>query len=132
MGKSLVMPRAASLSTIRGEIPSFATSRPSSPAPASVTVPGHDAGVVALNPRGLGEAWNARRIGGGGTAARHGESGELAGGGERRATPRNVLRGCAADREAVSARRSSEFMAAVEMRGRSFWVGVDLGLGGQM
>ncbi|BAT00032.1 Os07g0143800, partial [Oryza sativa Japonica Group] len=38
MGKSLVMPRAASLSTIHGEIPSLATSSPSSPptaAPAS-------------------------------------------------------------------------------------------------
>uniref|UniRef100_M8D4P9 Uncharacterized protein n=1 Tax=Aegilops tauschii TaxID=37682 RepID=M8D4P9_AEGTA len=66
MGKSLVMPRAASLSTIRGATPGLAPSSPSSPAaaPASETVPGHGAGVVDLNPRSPGEAWNARCLGG--------------------------------------------------------------------
>ena len=47
--KSPVMPRAVNLSTIRGEIPSLATSSPSSPTvvPISETVPGHGAGVVS-------------------------------------------------------------------------------------
>ena len=56
MGKSLVMPRAASLATIRPEMPSFAiSSPPSSPAatPASSPDPAREA-AVALNPRGSG------------------------------------------------------------------------------
>jgi hypothetical protein len=125
MGKSLVMPRAASLSTIRGEIPSLATSSASSPAaaPASETVPGHGAGMVALNPRGLGEAWNARRLGGSsgcGAGVRHGSG--AAGGGEMSAASR-ALRGCTGDKEAANARRSSEFMATVQMRGGGGGVG---------
>lgn len=126
MGKSLVMPRAASLSTIRGEIPSLATSSPSSPAaaPASETVPGHGAGVVALNPRDHEAAWNARRHGGSGVCDARGQrgSGGPAGGGEMSAA-RSALRGCAGDEEATSARRSSEFMATVQMRGRGGGVG---------
>lgn len=58
MGKSLVMPRAASFSTIRGEVPSLAISSPfsapvstPSPSPSPGQGPAHDAGVD-LNPRG--------------------------------------------------------------------------------
>jgi hypothetical protein len=111
MGKSLVMPRAASLSTIHGEIPSLATSSPSSP-PTAAPASGldHDAGVD-LNPRGLGEPWNARRLGGSGAAGpRHGSRG-LADG-ESSAARRDLPRGAAGEEEAAqSARLSSENMA---------------------
>lgn len=73
--------------------------------------------MVDLNPRGPGEAWNARCHGGSsgcGAGGRHGRGGP-AGGGERSAE-RSALCGRAGEEEAESARRSSEFMATVEMR----------------
>jgi hypothetical protein len=73
MGKSLVMPRAASFSTIRGEVPTLAISSPfsvpvSTPSPSLGQGPAHDAGVD-LNPRGAVEQWNARLGGSGNLAA---------------------------------------------------------------
>nr|CAB3451913.1 unnamed protein product [Digitaria exilis] len=112
MGKSLVIPRAVSFSTIRPEIPSFAISSPPSSSPAAPPAPGtdpsHDAGV-ALNPRGLGEASGARRAGPGG-----------AGGGERSAARRGLRHLAAAEGgEEARARRSREIIvAAVEGNGR--------------
>lgn len=81
MGKSLVMPRAASFSTIRAEIPSLAISSPSSaPVPTPTPSPGpgppHETGVD-LNHRGAGEPWNARLGGAGdpGAGGWHGPGG---------------------------------------------------------
>ena len=109
MGKSLVMPRAASLSTIRPEMPSFAiSSPPSSPAstPASSPDPAREA-AAALNPRGLG----ARRAGPG-----------AATGGDRSAA-RRVLRHRAADGggEGPRARRSREIIGAAERGSGRSW-----------
>lgn len=96
MGKSLVMPRAASFSTIRGEVPSLAISSPfsapvstPSPSPSPGQGPAHDAGVD-LNPRGAVEQWNARLGGSGDLAAGawHGPGG--AAGGESGATTRSL------------------------------------------
>ena len=116
MGKSLVMPRAASLSTIRPEIPSPAMSSMSSPTATLASAPAHGTGV-SLNLRELGEAWNARLSGSGGAGARHGLGG-LAGCECERSAARSSLRGVAGDEEeeeeAESARRSSEIMATVE------------------
>ena len=113
MGKSLVMPRAASFSTIRGEVPSLAISSPFSapvstpwPSPSPGQGPAHDAGVD-LNPRGAVEQWNARLGGSGNLAAgaQHGPGG--AAGGESGATTRSLryvapgmgLQGAAARRQ---------------------------------
>ena len=113
MGKSLVMPRAASFSTIRPEMPSFAiSSPPSSPdaTPASSPDPAREA-AVALNPRGLGAPRNARRGGSSAGARRAGLGG--AGGGERSAA-RRVLRHreAAGGGEGARARRSREIIVA--------------------
>jgi len=123
MGKSLVMPRAASFSTIRGEIHSLAISSPSS-APVSTPTPSpgpglvHDAGVD-LNPRGFGEPWSARLGGAGdpGVGAWHGPGG--ADGGERSAARRGLRQVAAGDE--ASARRSREIIAAVAVSGSSWW-----------
>jgi hypothetical protein len=114
MGKSLVMPRAASFSTIRGEVPSLAISSPFSapvstpwPSPSPGQGPAHDAGVD-LNPRGAVEQWNAHLGGSGDLAAGawHGAGG--AAGGESGTTTRSLQYMAAryeAEAEAARARR---------------------------
>jgi hypothetical protein len=140
MGKSLVMPRAASFSTIRGEVPSLSISSPfsapvSTPSPSPGQGPAHDAGVD-LNPRGAVEQWNARLGGSGDPAAGawHGPGG--AAGGESGATTRSLRYVAAGDEaEAAMARRSREIIAAmarrwqlvVELRPR----GLDVGAPGE-
>lgn len=140
MGKSLVMPRAASFSMIRGEVPSLAISSPFSapvstpwPSPSPGQGPAHDAGVD-LNPRGAVEQWNARLGGSGDPAAGawHGPGGGAPG--ESGATTRSlryVAAGDEAEAEAARARRSREIIAArarrwqlvVELRPRALDVG---------
>jgi hypothetical protein len=138
MGKSLVMPRAASFSTIRGEVPSLAISSPfsapvstPSPSPSPGQGPAHDAGVD-LNPRGAVEQWNAR-LGGScdpAAGAWHGPGGAARG--ESGATTRSLRYVAAGDEaEAARARRSREIIAAmarrwqqvVELRPRALDVG---------
>ena len=122
MGKSLVMPRAASFSTIRPEMPSFAiSSPPSSPAatPASSPDPAREA-AAALNPRGLGAPRNARR-GGSSAGARRAGPGAATGG--DRSAARRVLRHRAADGggEGPRARRSREIIGAAEQGSGRSW-----------
>lgn len=128
MGKSLVIPRAASFSTILAEIPSLAISSPSTapvstPTPSPGPGPAHDAGVDP-NPRGPGEPWSARLGGAGdpGAGACHGPGG--AAGGERSAARRGLRLTAAGDEvEAARARRSKEIIAAVAVSGNSWWSG---------
>jgi hypothetical protein len=126
MGKSLVMPHAASFSTIRGEVPSLAISSPfsalvstPSPSPSPGQGPAHDAGVD-LNPRGAVEQWNARLGGSDDLAAGawHGPGGVA--GGESGATTRSLRYMAAEDEaEAARARQSREIIAAMHQRPHS-------------
>jgi hypothetical protein len=108
MGNSLVIPRAARLSTMSGEIPSRATSSPSSPAATPGPGASHDAGV-ALNPSALAEQWNTRL----GAGAWHGASWRGGAVGRERSAARRVRRQAAAgeEEEQTRARRSREIIA---------------------